>query len=55
MKKFLALLLVLLMSVTMFSCTKKIEYNDAKDLSHKYLDALATCFSKQLGLRIKNK
>ena len=57
MKKFLALVLVLLMSVTMFSCTKKIEYNDAKDLSHKYLDALRSADGDVLfeAARLKNQ
>lgn len=57
MKKFLALALVLLMSVTMISCTKKIEHNEAKDLAHKYLDALRSADGDVLfeAAKLKNQ
>lgn len=59
MKKFLLLALVLLMSLSLFSCTKKIEYNEAKDIAHKYMEALRSAdgdvLLKQLSLKIKSK
>lgn len=57
MKKFLALALVLLMSITMISCTKKIEHNEAKDLAHKYLDALRSADGDVLfeAAKLKNQ
>lgn len=57
MKKFLLLALVLLMSLSLFSCTKKIEYNEAKDIAHKYMEALRSADGDVLfeAAKLKNQ